>query len=177
MKHGPKLFIAPCNARKANEFVDNIHRHHDPPRGSKFQIACCDEDGLVRGVAIAGRPVARALDDGYSCEVYRVATDGTKNACSCLLSACWRIARAMGYTKIFTYTLFSEPGVSLNAAGWKEDGKVDGRKWLRTDTGEGANTWPTCDKRRWKVSVSKTERPAVVWPSAPTRGQEMLFDL
>ena len=36
-------------------------------------------------------------------------TDGTKNACSVLYAAAWRAARAMGYKKLITYILDSEP--------------------------------------------------------------------
>ncbi|MGT2493099.1 XF1762 family protein [Cupriavidus basilensis] len=39
------------------------------------------------GVAIVGRPVARALDDGWTLEVNRLCTDGTSNACSMLYAA------------------------------------------------------------------------------------------
>jgi hypothetical protein len=38
---------------------------------------------------MVGRPVARMVDDGWTLEVNRVATDGTKNACSILYAAAW----------------------------------------------------------------------------------------
>lgn len=63
----------------------------------------------MHGVAIVGHPVARKLDDGLTVEIYRVCTDGTYNACSMLYGACARIAREMGYKRIITYTLVSEP--------------------------------------------------------------------
>ena len=55
--------------------------------------------------------------------------DGTKNACSMLYAACWRATRALGYRRLGTYTLASEPGTSLKAAGWKELYRVQGRSW------------------------------------------------
>ena len=70
------------------------------------------------GVAICGQPVARRLDDGKTIEVRRVCTGGAKNACSCLYGACARIAREFGYERIITYTLHSESGASLRAAGY-----------------------------------------------------------
>jgi hypothetical protein len=76
-----------------------------------------------------GRPVARHLDDGWTVEVNRVATDGTRNACSMLYAASWRAARAMGYRRMVTYTLDTEPGTSLRAAGWKIVGEVTARSW------------------------------------------------
>lgn len=69
--------------REANEFVDRHHRHNKPTVGCKFALGAA-QDGKLVGVAIAGRPVCRRLDDGKTLEVLRVATDGTPNACSFL---------------------------------------------------------------------------------------------
>lgn len=80
-------------------------------------VAC---GGELVGVAIVGRPVARALQDGKTAEVSRVCTSGEPNACSKLLSACRRVAVALGYSRLITYTLVSELGTSLRAAGWRE---------------------------------------------------------
>jgi hypothetical protein len=65
---------------------------------------------------MAGRPVARAYDDGLTIEVNRTATDGCLNANSALYGACWRVARAMGYRRLITYTQGTESGASLRAA-------------------------------------------------------------
>lgn len=64
-----------------------------------------------------GRPVARHLDDGWTLEVNRLCTDGTRNACSMLYAAAWRAARAMGYKRLIPYILDTESGTSLRAAG------------------------------------------------------------
>ena len=56
-----------------------------------------------------GRPVSRYLDDGLTLEVNRLCTTGAENACSMLYGAAARAARAMGYQKIITYTLDTEP--------------------------------------------------------------------
>lgn len=124
-----RLSIVPCTLNEANAFVRRHHRHHGKVVGHKFSVAVADPEGKVRGVAIVGRPVARGLDDGLTLEVVRVATDGCSNACSCLYGAAWRACRAMGYRKLVTYTLESEPGVSLAAAGWKKVAEVPGRSW------------------------------------------------
>jgi hypothetical protein len=112
-----KLQSKPISLREANEFVKLHHRHHQPVIGHKFSIGCVYENKLV-GVAIVGRPVARALDHTQIAAVNRLCTDGTKNVCSFLLSRCAKIAKIMGYKSIITYTLQSEGGASLRAAGW-----------------------------------------------------------
>jgi hypothetical protein len=97
--------------------------------GHKFSIAVSDSNDDVRGVAIVGRPVARRLDNGWTLEVNRCCTDGTKNACSMLYGAAWRAAKALGYKKLITYTLPSEGGASLRASNWKLIGEAGGGNW------------------------------------------------
>lgn len=80
------------------------------------------------GVAIVGRPTGRRLDDGNTLEVTRLCTDGTRNACSALYAACARRAKREGYGKIITFTLQSEPGTSLKAAGWTLEAEKAGTK-------------------------------------------------
>ena len=103
--------------RAACEFVAALHRHNKPPRGHKFSVGLYDDAQLV-GVAMAGRPVARAFDDGLTVEVNRTCTDGTRNANSMLYGAVWRAAKAMGYRRCITYTQADESGASLKAAGF-----------------------------------------------------------
>jgi hypothetical protein len=98
------LHLVPISLSDACEFVAQHHRHHEPPQGGKFAIAVSEEEKIC-GVAIVGRPVSRMLDDGWTAEVTRVATNGTKNTGSMLYAASWRAARAMGYRKLITYTL------------------------------------------------------------------------
>jgi hypothetical protein len=72
------------------------------------------------------------LDDGWTAEVIRVAVlEGQRNACSKLYSAAKRAAQAMGYRRVLTYTLASEPGSSLKAAGWVPKGLTGGGSWSR----------------------------------------------
>lgn len=122
------LQLVPIKQKDAKAFVKAHHRHHKPPVGSIFQIACAVDDKIV-GVIIAGRPVARMLDDGWTVEVTRCCTNGHKNACSMLYAAAWRAARALGYKKAITYILGSEKGISVKAAGWKCIGKCGGGTW------------------------------------------------
>jgi hypothetical protein len=122
------LTIIPINLNEANDFVRKHHRHHRPTVGHKFSVAVTDGKS-VRGVAICGRPVARSLDDGLTLEVLRVCTDGVRNGCSKLYGACRKAGHALGYQQVITYTLASESGSSLRAAGWRKDGEVNGRSW------------------------------------------------
>ncbi|WP_197467621.1 XF1762 family protein [Tsukamurella tyrosinosolvens] len=112
------MTICPTTLAEAKAFVGRVHRHHKPPVGHKFSIACTDGDTVV-GVAIVGRPVARHFDDGLTLEVTRCATDGTRNAASALYGASWRAARALGYRRLITYTRREESGASLRGAGWR----------------------------------------------------------
>ena len=122
------LTLIPVSLAQANEFVRQHHRHHKPVTGHKFSIGCA-ENGRLCAVAIVGRPVSRYLDDGFTLEVNRLCSDGTKNACSILYAAAARAARAMGYRKIITYTLDTESGASLRAAGWTNAGLAGGKAW------------------------------------------------
>jgi hypothetical protein len=143
------LYIVPCDFSEANAFVAKHHRHHKPIPGAKFSVAVA-RSGEIVGVAMVGRPVSRMLDDGWTLEVNRVATDGTKNACSMLYGAAWRASRAMGYRKLITYILDSEPGTSLAAAGWRLVGRVDGRSW-NTPSRPRIDKHPTQDKIRYEM--------------------------
>jgi hypothetical protein len=116
-----RLRVIPISYRTACQFIRTHHRHLAPPQGHKFSLGLTQTGpggGLV-GVAMIGRPVARHLDDGLTAEVTRLCTDATGNACSALLAAAWRTARAMGYQKMITYTRVDEPGTSLYAVGWR----------------------------------------------------------
>lgn len=137
-----KLEIVPITQKEANAYVAKFHRHHRPVVGSIFQIACsavydaCEVVSRqeikiyeVVGVAIVGRPVSRHFDNGWTLETNRCCTDGTPNACSKLYGAAWRVCRELGYKRLITYILNSEPGTSLRAAGWKCLGEAGGGSW------------------------------------------------
>ncbi|WP_433860214.1 XF1762 family protein [Streptomyces kronopolitis] len=115
----PRLHLVPVRQKDAKDFVALWHRHHRPPAGAVFSVGAADDDGVLRAVAMVGRPVARMLDNGQTLEVTRTATDGTANANSLLYGAAWRAARALGYTRLITYTQAGESGASLRGAGWR----------------------------------------------------------
>lgn len=122
------LHLTPVSFRDACGFVELWHRHHAPPRGCKFTLGVADDGGVLRGVAIVGRPVARLLDDGQTLEVTRTATDSTANANSMLYGAARRAAFALGYRRLVTYTQLGETGGSLRAAGWRILAERPGRR-------------------------------------------------
>ena len=147
----PRLQIFPATIAEANAFVKLHHRHLQPVPGCKFCLAVVREGMSVPcGVAIVGRPVARAYDNGLTLEVNRVATDGTPNACSALYGACRRASFALGYQRLVTYTLKSEPGTSLRAAGWRVIGEVSGRSWS-CPSRPRVDKNPLQNKLRWEA--------------------------
>jgi hypothetical protein len=145
------LCLTPITLREANAFVDANHRHHKPARGCICCVAASVGE-LVVGVAIIGRPVSRRLDDGYTAEVNRLCTDGTRNACSMLYRAAWRAVRALGYRKLVTYTLPEEGGASLRAAGMTCIGKAGGGAWS-VPSRPRVDTHPLQEKLRWEIAA------------------------
>lgn len=77
---------------------------------------------------------------------------GVQNACSMLYGAAWRAARALGYQRCGTYTLPSEGGESLKAAGWRCLGEAGGGSWS-CPSRPRVDHHPTQVKLRWEVSV------------------------
>lgn len=142
------LELKPITLKTANEFVQQYHRHHKPTVGHKFSIGVSDGEKIV-GVAICGRPVSRHLDDGWTLEVNRLCTDGTRNACSILYSASARAAKAMGYKRIVTYILESENGASLRASGFHCEGIAGGKEWTGVRKPSDCNLYPHEMKQRW----------------------------
>lgn len=149
MKGDEKLTVVPCSIQDAKAFVLAHHRHHPPPVSGLFALAVALGE-TVRGVAIVGRPVARMSDDGWTAEVTRVATDGTPNACSMLYGAAWRACRALGWRRLLTYTLATEPGTSLRAAGWRVIGETSGGSWSRIERPR-VDKHPTQEKLKWQA--------------------------
>lgn len=145
------LRIVPTTLREANAFVERLHRHHKPVAGCIVCVAVADS-GLVHGVAIVGRPVARMLQDGYTAEVLRCCTDGTRNAPSMLYRAAWRAVAALGYRRLITYTLPQEGGASLRGAGFTLIGAAGGGSWSR-ESRPRIDTHPTQEKLRWEITT------------------------
>lgn len=126
------LTVMPIEFKYACNFVNTNHRHCKAPIGHIFSLACY-YNGLLCGVAICGRPVSRYLDNGSTIEINRLCTDGTRNACSKLYSACVKYAKKKKFKKVITYTLINESGSSLKAANFKlESEQCGGLNWHGT---------------------------------------------
>lgn len=156
----PRLFVVPLELSEANRMVAAHHRHHQPAQGHRFSLGVVTEDGRLCGAAIIGRPVARLAGSPRDVlEVVRLVTDGTPNACSAMYAAAARAGAAMGYKRIQTYILDSEPGTSLRASGWACEGEAGGGQWKHTDGKPRRTDQPTGMKERWARSLG--ERPDV----------------
>ena len=143
---GTRLTVRECSITEARAAVGRLHRHLPPPPGALLAFRVEDERRRGRGWALVGRPVSRHLQADGWVEVTRVATDGSRNACSALYGACARWARSEGH-RIVTYTLESEPGSSLRGAGWVQTGTTNPRMWDRP--GRPRSGGLLIAKRRW----------------------------
>lgn len=170
-----RLRVVPCSVEKAKEYVESIHRHHTASTSARYCVAVVDDTGLVRGVAMVGRPVARVLDDGWTLEVNRVATDGCENACSALYGAARRIAHALGYSRLITYIREDEPGTSMKASGWDFEQKIRARSWdmpgrRRVDKTE------IVQRERWSVKATGADPIEVMWPEGDLDQLDLLSE-
>ena len=145
------LELQPITYAEACTFIERHHRHHLPPVGWKFGIAVNDGVQVV-GVVTVGRPVARKLDNGWTLEVTRCCTDGSKNAASMLYGAAWRATKALGYKRLITYTLANEPGTSLAAAGWTALYQTRGASW-NVPSRPRVDKHPLGQKTLWEVAL------------------------
>lgn len=117
--------LLPIALRHARAFVNEHHRHNVAPQGWLFGVQLVQGDATV-GVAIAGRPVARMLQDGRTVEITRLTLieGAPKNAATRLYGALCRAAKALGYVRAVTYTLVSELATSVRAAGFTKAADV-----------------------------------------------------
>lgn len=138
----------------AREFIAMHHRHCDPPVGWKFGAAVLNGSDLV-GVMTAGRPVSAALAKQGCIEVNRVCVADlrphalVRNACSMLYGYACREAFHRGCHRVITYTLVSERGTSLRAAGFRPVARTHGGSWDRPGRPR-PNRTPTEPKVRWE---------------------------
>ena len=143
------MTVRPISLNAAREWISECHRHlRRPVTGWLFGVEILDDTGKRVGVACCARPAARMLQDGVTCEITRVATDGTPNACSFAYGALRRAAAALGYTRIVTYTRADEPGISPRAAGFVCEGPAGGGESSRPSRPRRESEDPS-PKVRW----------------------------
>ena len=144
-----RIELAPITQLAAKKWITAVHRHLKAPPGDLWRTAL-HVNGECVAVGIAGRP-CRMLQDGLTAEFTRIASATpvtTINACSRLYGALRRVGQALGYRRFVTYTLEHEPGTSLKAAGFHDDGLTDGGEWSRPSRPRAAAEQPG-RKRRW----------------------------
>jgi hypothetical protein len=150
--------IVPLSFRQVCDYITKYHRHHKRPRGGKVFLGL-RVNGEIVGVAVIGRPKARAYNPEEVAEITRTCTDGTDNANSKLYGACRQITKAMGYHKVITYTEEGESGASLRAAGFVKVATLEARpnwaesskklKHLRDPEGRGDVV-----RYRWEIEFT-----------------------
>lgn len=116
------LDLAPVTLADAKRFVGVHHRHNLPPVTWRFGVGVQSAGELI-GVGMAGNPMARKLAqaDPTLIEIIRVTTPehSAPNVCSMIYGALCRAAKALGFRRVISYTLASESGASLRAAGFE----------------------------------------------------------
>lgn len=173
-----RYHVIPLELSEANALVNEWHRHHKPTQGHRFSIGAVDNNGVLHGAAIIGRPVARLAGSPRDVlEVVRLVTDGTENCCSLLYAAAARAGLAMGYRRIQTYVLETEPGTSLTAAGWTDEGSAGGGQWKHTDGKQRRTDQPTQMKRRWAKELSELRPDISGFPNRSTKQGNQTADL
>ena len=171
------LQVVPVKWAVAKSFVRDHHQHCRPPAGWRFGAGVLNGSDLL-GVVVVGRPVARMLDQARIVEVNRLCVrrdlpSGLEwNACSLLYGWAAKEARGRGFERILTYTLATEHGTTLTAAGWTPESHTDGRSWDSPSRPRGDNT-PRGDKVRWSRTLVKNPVSALR-PYLPHRALQTL---
>lgn len=151
------LRLVPISLDVANEHVNAWHRHNKPVLQCIFRVGAADSDGILRAVAIVEHPKARGnvedagFDAGDTTEITRLASDGTRNACSLLYGACARASFALGYRHVITYTQVDETGASLRAAGFRLVATRPARKgWHTVSRPRDNTTYRSVQRQLWE---------------------------
>jgi len=163
--------IIPLTLKEANEYIRLYHRHHKPVVGHRFSVGAKTEE--IVGIAVVGRPVAREIPQYEVAEVTRLCTVGDKNVCSFLYAACARICKEMGFRKIQTYILSTEPGTSLKACGWRFECETEGGNWNHSWRKGRREDQPMCRKQRWGRVLS-AEEDSSLKDGIPARPAELM---
>lgn len=143
--------FAPVTLAQANSFVSMFHRHNKPVVGARLWLGLMLGDELI-GVAIAGRPLARTIDDGKTLDISRVCVkEGFPNANSMLYGRMKKIGQLMGYRRIITYTLKTEAQSSLLAIGATPNEATKPHQWTTPSRGRYQSQIYNVEKIRWEL--------------------------
>lgn len=133
-------------------FINRYHRHHLSPQGCNFALCVRLGDEII-GAVTAGRPVSRYLDKKNILEITRACVKpGYRNLCSYLYSHMTRVARDLGYEYVITYTLDTEDGSSLKAAGFTHAYTSRSGSW-NCKTRPRSTRAPEGPKKLWQYAL------------------------
>ena len=112
-------------------------------RGSEFLIASAGPDSRLAGmkIGVSSYSFSRLVRSGQMAQLAVIAQ-----------------AKEMGFDAIQTYILDAEPGTSLRAAGWSEDGTTSGGDWNHSSAyaGKRRTDQPMTPKRRYVKTFRAT---------------------
>jgi hypothetical protein len=131
------LQVVLCPIAEVRKACAEHHRHLPKVLGGLVGLRV-EADGVPVAWGLIGRPVNRHMQDRGWVEFTRgiVPDNAPPNCASALLGFAARWAKKSG-RPVLTYTLASEPGTSLEAAGWQRVGHTRARK-----------TWASADRDR-----------------------------
>ncbi len=152
--------IAPVTGKEAIRWVAEVHRHLPKLQGALAAVSV-EWAGFRVGVATLGNParvwqgtgrvvITRcAVVEGLPGVVGRDGREHASPACTMLYGRACRIAAALGYREIWSYTLEHEDGQSLRAAGFEFMGlSADSSEWAPSRPGR--TPVETGPKKRWR---------------------------
>ena len=149
-----KYEVVPVHLKEAKEYMKR-HRHNEVPGWHKFSVGikCPLEDDFV-GMVVASIPKSAAqAKNKQALEINRVCCDPRfANACSKLYALAIKAGQSLGYNFFITYTLITESGSSLRAAGFYQDGIVPASKhgWDQPSRPRKMpSKYPLGEKIRW----------------------------
>lgn len=167
-----KLEVHPIRQAVARQFIIDHHDHcEDTPAGWRFGAGIWNGRSLV-GVVWVGRPVARRLPQDAWVEVNRLCVDRSLpsalrwNACSQLYGFAAREAKRRQFRRIITYTLASEAGTTLVAAGWERERAAGGGSWDRQNRPREDKTTTELKVRWRRVFQAEPAAPAPLFAFA-----------
>lgn len=154
------MVLRPLTVTAAIRWVSEHHRHLKRElAGARWGVALVRRpDGKQVGVALVTSG-PQVWEGTGRCNIARVATDESKNACSMLYGAACRAAKALGYCEAWTYTLPSEPGTSLLASGFEDMGVTAGGEHDRPNQPKRRrrSAEQPSPKRRWRRVLVRPE--------------------
>jgi hypothetical protein len=138
--------VAWISLKTAKRFIRQHHRHRPDLVGAIVALGLW-VDGELRGVCTVGR--GARMDAADTAVITRLCTDGCRNGCSRLYAKAKRLAQALGFIGIKTFSRTEENGASLFAVGAEPAGLTKAEHWSRNnrprDTGDADS------KVRWNL--------------------------